>query len=251
MTISTSIADGVATVTLDWPERRNSLGPEQAQALSRTLDEVGADPAARVVVLTGNGAFSAGGDLPAIMRLVATGPDAVRDALYDSFHAMIRSVVGLPKPILSAVDGPAIGLGMDLALACDRRFVGATGWLLQGWARIGLIPGTGGELLLRRLAPASLWSLLTRNEPIRAQEAAQLGLGESVEDAYQAALGAAAALATLPTATLQAYVRLNRHDLREALEPHLTTCLVLQTELLTSPEFSARASRILDPQPTS
>ena len=245
MAITTSIHDRVALVTLDWPQRRNALGPAEAHDLAGALNELGANPAVSVVVLTGNGAFCAGGDLPKILELTALGREAVRAALYNDFHAMIKAVVGIPKPIFSAVDGPAVGLGMDLALACDRRFVGDGGWLMQGWARIGLIPGTGGELLLRRLAPSALWPLLTREKPIRGAEAAESGLAEHVPDARAAAVAAAGSLASVPPETLTAYARLHREDLHRQLEAHLERCLAFQTELLSSEDFAGRARRAL------
>ena len=61
---------------------------------------------------------------------------------------MIRTLMAVPVPTIAAVDGAAVGMGMDLALACDSRFIGTTGWMRQGWARYGAIPATGGLVFL-------------------------------------------------------------------------------------------------------
>jgi enoyl-CoA hydratase/carnithine racemase len=165
-----------AVVTLDWPARRNALGPAQARELAGTLRRLAAAEDVAVVALTGNGAFCAGGDLQAVATLAAAGPDAVREVLYEVFHEVVRQLIAMPKPVLAAVDGPAVGLGMDLALACDWRAIGPGGWFRQGWADLGVIPGTGGELLLRRLAPALVWSLLGSSSQLGPSDAARLGL---------------------------------------------------------------------------
>src|SRR5262245_47905659 len=105
-------ADGIASVVLAWPERRNALGPVQASEVAAALREAGE---ARAVILRAEGpAFCAGGDLDAIAALASRGPEAVRTALYDAFHAMARAIRGLRGISIAAVDGGAVGLGADL-----------------------------------------------------------------------------------------------------------------------------------------
>jgi enoyl-CoA hydratase/carnithine racemase len=249
MSVDVTSSDGVAIVALNWPDRRNAIGPVQAQELTAALEAVGHDRDVSVVVLTGTGAFCAGGDLPAIAELAGEGPEAVRHALYSVFHALIRSVVDLPVPVLAAIDGPAVGLGMDLALATDWRVIGREGWLRQGWGELAVIPGIGGELLLRRLAPTLLWSLLSEPRKIAAGEAVRLGIADhSADDARSAAQAHAAALAKVPRETLEGYVRLHRAQLRADLDDHLELCVELQSALLCSDEFQRRAERALAPR---
>jgi enoyl-CoA hydratase/carnithine racemase len=246
MAVDVTVSRGVATVTLDWPERRNALRPDDARELTAALHAVVLDPDVCAAVLTGRGAFCAGGDLRAVADLAAAGPEAVRDALYSIFHDLIRTVVGLPVPVLAAIDGPAVGLGMDLALAADWRVIGDDGRYRQGWAQLGVIPGIGGELLLRRLAPTLVWSLLSDPRDIRADEALALGIAdERAESAAIAAQMRAAALAALPRETLEGYVELHRAELRARLDQHLETCLDLQSALLCSDGFRRRAERAL------
>src|ERR1700691_4465055 len=175
-------AGPAALVILDWPEKRNALGPEQAGELTAALRTAGEDPGVRGVVITGNGAFCAGGDIRGMVARADMPPEERRALVYTAYQGLIRSVLELPVPTVAAVDGPAVGMGFDLALACDSRLIGPEGWCRQGWARLGLIPGTGGELLLRRLTPAILWTLLERQPRIEGPLCATWGIGEPVTE---------------------------------------------------------------------
>jgi 2-(1,2-epoxy-1,2-dihydrophenyl)acetyl-CoA isomerase len=250
MTVDVERRDGLAIVTLNWPERRNALGPSEADALAKALT-VGEEPSVHSLVLTGNGAFCAGGDLVQILELVEASPGALRTALYGAFQHMIRTLVGLPVPTVAAIDGPAIGLGMDLALACDVRFVGENGWLRQGWASLGLIPATGGIHLLQRLHPTILWELVTAQQRVTPTRAAELGLAETTSghSALEPAIAHATQLTQLPANALRAYVELSRHWLQQSFEKHLDAALDLQVALLTSPDFRARAREMLADRP--
>ncbi|GEL21213.1 enoyl-CoA hydratase [Pseudonocardia sulfidoxydans NBRC 16205] len=256
MAVDVRTSDGVARVTLAWRSRRNALGPSDVEELVAALSDVARRPDVKVMVLTGDGAFCAGGDLAAIREVARRGAAVVRDLLYSTFQELPRAMLRLPVPTIAAVDGAAVGLGMDLALMCDIRFVGPSGWLRQGWAALGIIPGTGGELLLRRLAPAALWHLLATDPKIDAEAAHRLGLTDraasddtgpapSGRTAVAQAEERAAELARLPSATLEAYTYLNRADTVAALDEHLSMCLEWQTRLLTSPMFLERADAVL------
>jgi len=107
-------------------------------------------------VLTGNGAFCAGGNLRGAVERSDLDTSERRQMVYAAYQGVVRALVDCPVPTVAAVDGPAVGMGFDLALACDSRFVGPDGWCQQGWGRVGLVPGTGGELLLRLRAPNAL-----------------------------------------------------------------------------------------------
>jgi len=236
----------VEVLKMDWPDRHNALGPSEADDISAALDAA-CDGRVRALVITGTAAFCAGGDLRQISELAQGPAEMLRDSVYGSFQVLVRKLVELPIPVIAAIDGPAIGLGMDLALACDMRFIGEKGWMRQGWAALGLIPGTGGVLLLRRLAPGLLWRLIADQPRLGPLEASKLGLAESAApgDALSAALSRARQLALLPAATIAAYVRLERQGLAEELEAHLPSCLDLQIGLLRSPEFARKSQEIL------
>ena len=143
-------ADGVLVVVLSWPRSVTCGIPADADSLIVRLSEA-EDEACRCVVLSAEGtAFCAGGNLREVWRLVQMGEDAVRARIYGSFQGLVRRLRSLPVPVIAAVDGPAVGLGFDLALACDLRLFGADAWVQQGWATVGLIPATGGFRFLSR-----------------------------------------------------------------------------------------------------
>ncbi len=233
MAVTTTRNGPAAIVTLDWPDRRNAIGPDGAAQLTDALGRAAEDRDVCAVVLTGSGGtFCAGGNVPDLVRAASDGPDAVRSVVYGAFQAVIRAVITVPVPVLAAIDGPAVGFGMDLALACDDRFIGPRGQLLQRWAGLGLIPGTGGELLLRRRSPSLLWQIVEEQQPIDAAAAAAHGLGRRASPTgLDAAVRAAASLSRRGRATLEAYCALSRADLAATLESHLEACVDLQVAL--------------------
>ena len=235
----------VTCVTLDWPENRNALDPDRIAQLTDAISAGAAE--ARVLVLTGNGAFCAGADLRVVADRTRLSEEAHRRSISGGAHALVRAVVDTSIPVLAAVDGPAIGLGFDLALACDCRLVGPEGWFVQGWGRVGLIPGAGGELLVRLRNPSVLWRLLEQQR-IDAAEAERWGLGEAVRDgtAREAALRRADVLSELPSEVLEAYVAMSRSILRRELPEHLRQCGELQSRLLAQRALADRATRVLD-----
>ena len=236
-----------AVVTMSWPEQRNALGPDEARQVSDALRQAAETPDVAGVVLTGEGAFCAGGNLKAASTRVEMPPEERRTLVYGAFQGLIQTLVGLPVPTVAAVDGPAVGMGLDLALACDSRFIGPDGWCRQGWARIGLIPGTGGELLLRMRAPGALWRLLDGQPKVGADLAERLGIGEATDGttARDAALRRVESYAVYSAATIGGYVRLNRSELRARLPEHQAECLATQLELLSDPAFRDRARAAL------
>jgi enoyl-CoA hydratase/carnithine racemase len=251
MSVLTEIDGPCGIVTLDWPEKRNALGPAEAGEFADALRQVAAEPQVKGVVVTGNGAFCAGGDLKGMIARADMPPEERRRLVYSAFQGMITTIIGLPVPTFAAVDGPAVGMGFDIALACDARIVGPGGWFRQGWAGIGLIPGTGGELLLRLRAPSALWQLIPGQPKVDGPAAEKLGLGETAggefADARAAAVARAHKLAGTGRATLEGYVRLHRADLRARLADHLAECLTIQVALLSDPEFAGRAARAARP----
>jgi enoyl-CoA hydratase/carnithine racemase len=174
--------DGPVTIlTLNRPKARNALDPALVQALGKGLLAAAEDPAARAVVLTGaGGAFCAGADLKAAI-LSGENPLEKLDGVIDAYHTMIRAVVGAPKPVVAAVDGPAVGFGCDLALACDLRVLSTEGYLQESFVKIGLMPDGGGTFWLPRLVGMGrALELMLLGEPVRAEEAKALGLANRV-----------------------------------------------------------------------
>lgn len=236
-----------AVVTLDWPEQRNAMGPEECNELAAVMKEAAGDSTVCGVVITGNGAFCAGGNMKGAADRSGMPEEERRTLVYGAFQGMIRSVIDVPVPTVAAVDGPAIGMGFDIALACDSRFIGPKGWCMQGWGRVGLIPGTGGELLLRLRAPGLLWRLLEEQPRIDGELAEQWMVGESSgpKTALERALERVENLAPMSREALASYVELHRAGLRVALAEHLGAAVDRQLKLLASPDFKRRAAAVL------
>lgn len=245
MGVSVEVDSGVAVVTLRWPERRNALGPQEAREVTEALTAA-ADSGARALVLTGEGAFCAGGDLRGMVERAGMSAEDRRKLVYSAYQGLIRALIDLPMPTIAALDGPAVGMGFDIALACDTRIVGAGGWARQGWGRIGVVPGTGGIFLLRHRAPGALWRMLPGQPRLDGPALAQLGLAEAADSALELARDRAARLAEMPWPTLAAYVELDRHSLRTEFEAHLDHVLQIQVRLLADPDFAGRAQQALN-----
>jgi enoyl-CoA hydratase/carnithine racemase len=247
MPVITEVIGPAAVVTLDWPAVRNALTVDNMTAVAQAVRAAAADPGVSAVVLTGNGAFCAGANLRRLTADLAGG-SSPRQTIEGPAQGLIRAVLEVPVTTIAAVDGPAIGLGFDLALACDSRLIGPDGWCMQAWGRLGLVPGTGGELLLRRLNPAILWTLLERQPRLDGPLCLQWGIGEPVTEgpARDAAIARARALAgQLTRPAIEGYVQLSRAGIRADLSQHLELCAAIQARLLASPDFAARTDSVL------
>ena len=169
------VQDAVATLTLDRPEARNALDAALKRELLAAITAAGADPAVRVVVLTGAGAaFCAGQDLRE-----TTGPDAppLSTVLRETYNPLILAMRRLEKPILGSINGVAAGAGMGLALACDLRIAADTATFVLAFGRVGLVPDSGTTWFLPRLVgPAVAADLALVGDPLPAMEAERRGL---------------------------------------------------------------------------
>ncbi|MEE3921364.1 enoyl-CoA hydratase-related protein [Micromonospora sp. BRA006-A] len=141
---------GCWTLTLNDPDRRNAIDAEMRDALGDAIAEVAADRHARTLVVTGAGtAFCAGADLPAMFGEPGRGVAEIRADLHRVYDSFLR-VRALPIPTIAAVQGPAVGAGLNLALACDTRIVGPKAKLIASFTKLGLHPGGGCTWFLTR-----------------------------------------------------------------------------------------------------
>jgi enoyl-CoA hydratase len=177
--------DGVATITLDAPERRNALTVAMAEELVTACEELDADSSIGAVVIRGAGGFfCAGGDRD---TLAAAGRDPAAPETYSAIGAVYRSfarVGELEAPTIAAVRGGAVGAGLNLMLATDLRIVAPDARIISGFLPIGLHPGGGhGALLGRSGAREAAAALALFGERIDGTRAAELGLAwAAVED---------------------------------------------------------------------
>jgi enoyl-CoA hydratase len=244
MPVTVEHRDQVAVVTFRWPSKRNALNPDDATEIVEAIGQ--ATREASVLVLTGEGAFCSGGDLPAFAALSEAAPDVatVRTTVYGRMQAIIRSLGEAPIPTIAAIDGPAVGLGLDIALACDMRFIGRDGWIRQGWAMAGLVPGVGGVGLLDRVNPTALWGLVADQERLGGDRCVELHLAEAADVALDAAVNRAQKLALLGRPLLEHYTSLSRQSTwpDAALFERSAD---IQAELIASEEFRTLTRQIL------
>lgn len=179
-TILHDVADGVATITLNRPEKLNSFTEQMHHELRSALSQAKSDATVRAVVLTGAGrGFCAGQDLSD--RVMNTDdPDAQFDlgeTLETLYNPLVTLITSMEKPVLCAVNGVAAGAGANVALACDIVIAGQSASFLEPFCRLGLVPDAGGTWsLTHRIGPARAKGLSLLGDKIPAQKAADWGL---------------------------------------------------------------------------
>lgn len=163
---------GVAWITLNRPDKLNSLTSDMLQQLQQHFSQISTSTTVRCVVLTGKGrAFCAGQDLADI-----DGSD-LGDALEDDYNPLVRAIKGLNMPVIACVNGVAAGAGANIALACDLVLASKSAKFIQSFAHLGLVPDAGGTWSLPKLIglPRAMGLAMTA-EPLSAERAEQWGL---------------------------------------------------------------------------
>ncbi|MGM0589655.1 MAG: enoyl-CoA hydratase [Bacteroidota bacterium] len=223
--ITTDRSDQVLTITLNRPDKLNSLTAEMANELQVALGEASSDEI-RAVLLTAQGrAFCAGQDLPEVLELEKDEDYVLGDTVDESYNPIVKRIRSLEKPVLCAVNGTAAGAGANLAFACDITFASDQASFIQSFAHIGLIPDTGGTYLLPRLVgPQKAAALTMMGEKISAQKAADLGLIYQVvahDQLMDQVTSIAKRLAGMPTKGLAYTKKLLQASLNNGLDEQL------------------------------
>ncbi|MEQ9317129.1 MAG: crotonase/enoyl-CoA hydratase family protein [Henriciella sp.] len=210
----------IATLTLTRPEMMNALGQEgDGPAVAAACAEIEADRKIRVAILTGEGrAFSAGGDVKAMRDQTGAfggSPYDIRNGYRRNIHMVVKSLYNLEVPLISAVNGAAIGLGCDVACMADVRIAADTAKFGVTFLKLGLIPGDGGAWLLPRIiGNARAAQLLFTGDVIDAQTALDWGLISEVHSGdklMEAAQALAERMAGQPPQSLRLAKTLLRH----------------------------------------
>ena len=181
-----TVENGVGTILLNRPERKNAFTVEMVDTWAEILVGARTDDAVGTIVLTGaDDAFCAGGDFGGLS------PDAEGEPtpydrkafLTDHVHRVAYALEDLDKPVIAAVNGVAVGAGLDFALMCDMRFMARSARVSEGYVRVGLVPGDGGAYFLPRLVgPAKALELLLTGDFVDAEEALRIGMVNRVYD---------------------------------------------------------------------
>ena len=222
--VRVEVADGIATIRLDRP-KMNALNAQVQDEIAGAAAQVSADSAVRAVILYGGErVFAAGAD---IKEMASMGYPAMAErsaALQASFSA----VADIPKPVVAAVTGYALGGGLELALCADFRVLGESAKVGQPEILLGIIPGAGGTQRLPRLVgPAKAKDLIFSGRHVGAAEALAIGLADQVvpdADVYQAARDLVAQYATGPALALRAA----KQAVNRGLEVDLATGLEIE-----------------------
>jgi len=168
---------GYRVVTLNRPQRLNAFTEAMHQALKRALDEAEGDPDCRALLITGAGrGFCAGQDLNDRLSKAGETP-VLGGALETYYNPLVRKLRALPFPVVAAVNGVAAGAGANIALACDVVLAARSATFVQAFAKIGLVPDSGGTWFLPRLVgPARARGLALTGDPLSAEQAEAWGL---------------------------------------------------------------------------
>lgn len=181
------VSDGVAVVTLNRPEKLNAYTPEMGEEVVEAFAQARADDAVRAVIVTGAGrGFCAGVDLDYMKAAAAGKAPAGSPTLGE--EAFVRQwpldLLDYPKPVIAAINGAAVGVGVTMTLGCDIRLAASGAKLALNFAKLGILPGLGSTHLLPRLVGiARALDLVLSARTMLAEEAAEIGLVHHVVDA--------------------------------------------------------------------
>jgi 2-(1,2-epoxy-1,2-dihydrophenyl)acetyl-CoA isomerase len=247
--VLTSRDGAVMTITLNRPDVFNAFNRALHKALRAALEEAG-DPDVRAVVITGAGrGFCAGQDLKEFGEPGWT----VSEALEETYHPNIRLIRGLAKPVIAAVNGPAAGAGLSLAVACDLRIASSAATFVPGFIGIGLVPDSGGSWFLHRLLGFSrAFDWMSSNRRIDAQEALAWGLVSEVVDAdrFDARVAELATeWAARPTLAIGMTKQLFEHAHDADVESQLALEAALQERAIASHDFAEGVDAFLEKRP--
>ena len=171
--------EGIATITLNRPDRRNAYSPEMSESISKAVQDAAKDNGVRVLVITGTGlAFCAGADVKAMAEAASQPDDEEKGREFERGHLSFPLLLHeFEKPVIAAINGVAVGGGLDLALSCDIRIASDKARFAEVFIRRGLIPAMGGIFFLPRLVGIDrACQIIWTGDMIDAKEAERIGL---------------------------------------------------------------------------
>jgi 2-(1,2-epoxy-1,2-dihydrophenyl)acetyl-CoA isomerase len=241
--VQTEVEGGVGWIRLNRPEKMNAIGALTRRQLGDAIKQAERDEAVRVVVLTGSGrAFCSGAD---VTEMLGDGgmrtPEDVGNVLRNEYMPMLVRLRTMPKPVIAAMNGPAVGIGASYALACDIRIATPEAYLMEAFINIGLAPDGGVSWLLPRLAGTGVaYEMFFTGKPLSAADAHRLGVVNRVvpqEKFEEEVRDLATQIASQPRQALAAAKRAVNHALESSYEDALEFESYLQEAQAASPEF--------------
>lgn len=230
-----SCEEGVASITLNRPDKLNSFNKAMGVELIEALAHAGSQDQVRAVLLTGEGrGFCAGQDLAEVLPKEGQPPPVLGDTVRDCYNPIILALRNLEKPVICAVNGVAAGAGANIAYACDLVLASEKASFVQSFCHLGLVPDSGGTYFLPRLVGLARATAMTMlGEKVRAAEAVEIGLiykACAPELLMEEAMKLARHLACQPTKGLG----LIKRALNRSLSNDLETQLKLEEECQTA-----------------
>ena len=224
--LKTTRDGAVLTLTMSQPETRNALtGNTAVEEFVQACADIAADRSVRAVILTGEGpVFSSGGNVKNMQRYFQDqlSPDTIREEYRNGIQRVPKALYNLDVPVIAAVNGPAIGAGLDLTCMCDIRIASEKATFAESFVKVGIVPGDGGAWLLPRAVGMSKASEMAfTGEALSAQEALACGLVSRVvphDMLMETALALARKIAANPGGVLRMTKRLLREGERASLE---------------------------------
>ncbi len=257
-TVDLAVQDGVGWVTLNRPEALNAWNRQLGLDLLAALEHVASDGAVRAVVVGGAGrAFSSGADLRDMSgreeELTPSGRPDVYRTLTERYHPIITGIREMGKPVVAAVRGPAVGIGLSLALSCDLIVAAESAYFLLAFVNIGLVPDGGSSLFVpSRVGMARASELAMLGERLGAVEALRWGLINRVvadESLGEATAALAARLAGGPTRSYAGTKQELNNWLFARMDEQLELEARLQAEMADSEDFREGATAFAQKRP--
>lgn len=248
-------SNGIATITLNRPDRMNAISGPMLDSISRVLRDADADPDVRAIILTGAGrGFCAGLDLKDVTSGQGIGSDgAGLRARFDLANSPPVVLHTTDKPVICALNGPAAGYGMDLALGCDIRIASSEAKLAAVFAKRGVLPESGGSWLLPRLIGwAKAAEVAFRGRVLSAQESLDLGLVNAVvepERLMAVAREWADEIAANAPLAVQATKRMMRLGLEETFEANVHHVYLQLLPLFQTEDFREGVKAFVEKRP--
>jgi 2-(1,2-epoxy-1,2-dihydrophenyl)acetyl-CoA isomerase len=244
-------AGGVAWIRLSRPDKLNAIGSVMRSQLADAIKQAERDDAVRVVVLTGSGrAFSAGGDIGEMDQgMDSRTPDELGRVLREEYGAMFIRLRTMPKPVIAALNGPALGIGASFALACDIRIGTPEAYLTEAFINIGLVMEGGASYLLPRLAGLGVaFEMFFTGQPLSAADAHRLGVINRIVPAdrlEQEVRDLAHHIASQPRQALAGAKRAVNRAVRSSYEEAVEFESYLQEAQVANGEFPAGVKKFL------
>lgn len=246
--------DDLGWIRIYRPERRNAVRPRTLMEICTALDELTADGSVRAIVLTSEGKhFSAGAEFSFLEDLQTTPAPQIKSQIYTHFQGAARRLYHCRKPTLALVNGAAVTVGCELALACDVRLVTPTAQFQESWVRLGLLPPLGGLFLLPRLIGLGRASeMCLSGRAVGAEEAVRIGLAAELVQAEELeARGEALAreLAALPPLAYAAAKEGLHRGLESSMENEWMANVSAQSVLLGTQDFVEGVAAVKEKRP--